>query len=102
MQCYGESGLSDMSHPEYIKFTDAEPAELLPILNKQTTREHLIDHEQFDLDGVKAWMQGKAEEDDQPGCRVRAVVLDQKLIGWCGIQCEEEQYEIAIVIDESS
>lgn len=33
-----------------------------------------------------------------PGCRVRALVIDGALVGWCGIQPDGEGVEIAIVI----
>ncbi|MCF7981581.1 MAG: GNAT family N-acetyltransferase [Pseudomonadales bacterium] len=42
----------------------------------------------------------KIEVDSFPGCKVRAIVVDGQLAGWCGIQFEDEKYEIAIVLDD--
>ncbi len=89
-----------MSVIEYVPFEAIEPSEFLPLLNKQTTREHLVDHAQFDVDSVTAWVQGKVEVSQTQGCRVRAILVDEKLSGWCGIQLEQGNHEIAIVIDD--
>lgn len=42
-----------MSRIEYINLEEIEPTDFLKFLNKQTTREHLIEHELFDADSVK-------------------------------------------------
>lgn len=86
---------------EYVKLDEVNPAEFVPLLNKQKIREHLIDHHLFDEVTVKAWLEGKVEVDSCQGCKVRAIFIDKKLAGWCGIQLENEKYEIAIVIDDS-
>lgn len=86
---------------EFIKFNDIEPIAFLPLLNKQTTREHLIDHQLFDAGSVKEWVKGKIDIDSSEGCRVRAITVDKQLAGWCGIQYEEGKYEIAVVIEDS-
>jgi len=85
---------------EYIKFSEVDPDHLLPLLNKQTTRAHLIDHALFDLATVRLWMQEKLALDATPGCKVRAILADKTLAGWCGIQLEQGAYELAIVIDD--
>ena len=38
--------------------------------------------------------------DSLKGCKVRGVLVDQELAGWCGIQLENGKYEIAIVLDQ--
>ncbi len=86
---------------EYVKLSEIEPMAFLPLLNKQTTREHLIDHELFTLEGVKEWIQSKIDVDSLQGCRVRAIKVNDQLAGWCGIQTEEGKYEIAVVIEDS-
>lgn len=86
---------------EYVKFTDIKPLEFLPVLNKRSTREHLVDHDLFNLEMVTDWIQEKIEVDAAEGCRVRAIKVKNTLAGWCGIQLEEGKYEIAIVIDDS-
>ncbi|WP_261845167.1 GNAT family N-acetyltransferase [Aliamphritea ceti] len=85
---------------EYVKLDQVKPAEFLPLLNKQTTREHLIDHASFDIHKVKEWMQCKTDIDSSQGCKVRAILVNQQLAGWCGIQLEEGKYEIAVVVDD--
>ena len=89
-----------MSALDYLQFDEVNPRDFLPLLNSQRTRAHLIEHEQFTIESVMAWMRGKMDVDAEHGCRVRAVMCESKLAGWCGIQCEEGNYEIAIVIDE--
>ena len=62
----------------------------------------MIQHELFDINSTSAWMGSKIEVDASLGCKVRAINVDNQLIGWCGIQFEDEKYEVAIVIDDSS
>lgn len=89
-----------MNHLEYVKFNEIEPVDFLPLLNKKSTREHLIDHALFDEPTVAEWVRGKVDVDLSQGCRVRAITVNKRLAGWCGIQNEGGQYEIAIVIDD--
>ncbi len=85
---------------KYLKLSNTNPNDFLSFLNKQKIREHLIEHALFDLDSVTAWINSKVDVDAIDGCRVRAIVCDDQLAGWCGIQLEDGKYEIAIVIDE--
>ena len=87
---------------EYVKFDQLSPESFLPLLNKLKIREHLIQHELFDLNSTSTWMQSKVVVDSSLGCKVRAINVNQQLIGWCGIQLEDSKYEIAIVIDDKS
>lgn len=89
-----------MNTIEYLKLNEINPDEFIPLLNKLKIRQHLIEHEMFDADTVKAWIEAKIKVDSTSGCRVRAIVLKNQLVGWCGIQLEDEKYEIAIVIDD--
>ncbi len=84
----------------YVEFQDVDPQDFLPILNKQTTREHLVDHVLFDAVEAERWMLDKVRVNQVDGCKVRAVMINSMLAGWCGIQYENEGYEIAIVIDD--
>jgi hypothetical protein len=83
---------------KFIPFDGVSAEDFLPLLNDETLRKHLIDHPTFDAAGVRAWMDEKRRIDAQPGCRVRAVLIDGALVGWCGLQPDEEGVEIAIVI----
>lgn len=89
-----------MNTLNYLPFDQVNPDDFIDLLNKPKIRKHLIGHDQFTPDSVRSWMQSKIGVDAEPGCRVRAVTCDHTLMGWCGIQHEEGQYEIAIVIDE--
>lgn len=91
----------DARRIEYLRLDDIDPAALLPLLNKPRLREHLIDHPVFDAAGCAAWIASKTELDASPGCRVRAIAVDDRLVGWCGIQREGRRYEIALVLDDA-
>lgn len=88
-----------MSVIEYARLGEVDAGDFVPLLNSQKTRAHLIEHEPFDEDSVRVWINTKVKMDGLEGCRVRAVLIQNKPIGWCGIQLEEGKYEIAIVID---
>ena len=89
-----------MNGVEYVKLSEVNPAEFVPLLNKQKIRKHLINHPLFDEQTAKAWLEAKVGVDSYQGCKVRAIFVDKQLAGWCGIQLEDEKYEIAIVIDD--
>lgn len=91
--------INNMSAVEYLKFDEVNSKEFILLLNNQKIREHLIEHELFDAASVKAWIIAKLKVDSTAGCIVRAIIFDSQLGGWCGIQLEDEKYEIAIVID---
>ncbi len=85
---------------DYVKLNEVNANAFIPLLNKHKIREHLIAHEQFDEAITKSWIAGKIEVDDSQGSKVRAIVINQQLAGWCGIQRDGDKYEIAVVIDE--
>lgn len=71
----------------------------MTLLNQDRVRAHLMAHPRFDPANIQQWLQAKIRLDTQPGCRVRAVMLDDRLAGWCGVQAEGDHYELAAVID---
>lgn len=83
---------------KFIPFDEVRSEDFLPLVNDETLRKHLIDHPSFELATVRRWMGEKMAIDALPGCRVRAVLIDGALVGWCGLQPDEEGVEIAIVI----
>lgn len=85
---------------EYKPLDELEPEMFLPLLNKQKIRTHLVEHPLFNADTARAWLLAKGEVDAAEGCRVRAIVVDGQLAGWCGIQRENGQYELAVVLDD--
>jgi GNAT superfamily N-acetyltransferase len=89
-----------MSRIEYVAMTKVDPDQLLSLLNKDTVRKHLMNHQSFDKESLSLWSQEKIEVDSARGCRVRAIVVDNQCVGWCGIQQEGGEYEIALVLDD--
>lgn len=87
-----------MNEIAYVKLNEVNPDDFIPILNHRKVRGHLIGHELFDANSVRAWIDAKMEVDSTEGCRVRAILYRGRLMGWCGIQFEGGDYEIAIVI----
>jgi len=85
---------------KYVKLNDVNSYDFVSLLNSRKTREHLIQHEYFNTDTVEAWIRSKIEIDSFRGCKVRAIICENHLAGWCGIQFEDGKYEVAIVIDE--
>ncbi|AVP94118.1 GNAT family N-acetyltransferase [Aeromonas rivipollensis] len=83
---------------KFIPLGEVRAEDFLPLVNDETLRKHLIDHPSFELVTVRRWMEEKMAIDALPGCRVRAVLIDGRLAGWCGLQPDEEGVEIAIVI----
>ncbi|WP_185236529.1 GNAT family N-acetyltransferase [Teredinibacter franksiae] len=83
----------------YVEFNTLKLHALLPLVNSCRVREHLVEHALFDANSLKAWIAVKLEVDAMPGCKVRGVLYNNRLAGWCGIQLDGERYEIAIVID---
>ena len=89
-----------MTSIRYARLTDVDPRDFLPLLNSPKTREHLVDHPPFDAVTVTAWMEEKLSADAIPGCRIRAVLVNGRLGGWCGIQRDVNGHEIAIVLGD--
>ena len=89
-----------MSRIEYIAMNKVDPGQLLALLNKGRVRTHLMDHQIFDKESLNLWLQDKIEMDSSRGCRVRAIVGDEQCVGWCGIQQDGGEYEIAAVLDD--
>ena len=85
---------------QYAPLDSIDPERFIPLLNSQRVRSHLIAHPPFDIESVSAWIQAKCVINNEAGCRIRVVLLDGELAGWCGIQRDGEEYEIAIVLDE--
>ena len=86
---------------EYLKFNQVNIDDFISLLNKQKIREHLIEHQLFNLDSVSAWIDTKIKVDSIRGCRVRGIYANGTLAGWCAIQLDDGKYEIAIVLEHS-
>ncbi|MDP0498092.1 MAG: N-acetyltransferase [Verrucomicrobiota bacterium JB024] len=87
-----------MSHPEFVDLADIDAEDLLALLNEAFLRKHLVDHARFDKDSVREWVKEKRRLNALPGCRVRAIRVDGRLAGWCGIQPDDQRFELAIVL----
>lgn len=78
---------------------DTSPSEeWIELLNSELVRKHLIQHPQFTKETLAIWLQNKVKANQETGCRIRAIHSDGKLVGWCGIQIESNNYEIALVL----
>lgn len=86
---------------EYTPLNRVNSAELLSVLNNSRVRTHLVSHPLFDGDSLEAWCQAKVDMDAVPGCRVRGILVDGRCVGWCGIQRTGNEFEIAIILDDS-
>ena len=84
----------------YLKFNEIKENDFLGLLNNNKIRKHLIGHEAFTTESLKKWIKTKTKISNEPGCKIRAIVCEKKLIGWCGIQLEVGGYEIAIIIND--
>lgn len=82
----------------YHTFDTSPTEEWLDLLNSDLVRKHLIQHPQFTTKTLRIWLQSKIKVDQYPGCRLRAIHSDGKLVGWCGIQIESGNYELALVL----
>jgi hypothetical protein len=89
-----------MSEIKFVSFDQVEPEDLLAIVNEPALRKHLVDHPLFNSVSIKEWMNVKIKTESIPGCRVRAVFIDGILAGWCGIQPDDNGFEIAIAISK--
>ncbi|GAB2190545.1 hypothetical protein MAH1_21530 [Sessilibacter sp. MAH1] len=86
-----------------LRFVDLDVVNkkrLKDLLNKKNIRTHLMGHDEFTDSSLQEWIDGKQQVNAQPGCRVQAVLVEGQLAGWCGIQLENGNPEIAIVIDQ--
>jgi len=82
----------------YHSFDASPTEEWIELLNSELIRKHLIQHPLFTKEILAIWLQSKIKEDQEPGCRIRAIHSDGKLVGWCGIQIESNNYELALVL----
>ena len=89
-----------MSEIEFISFNRVAAEDFLPVVNDDSLRKHLIDHPYFDSASIRQWVDGKEQVESIPGCRIRAIFVGGILAGWCGIQPDDNGFEIAIVISK--
>ena len=89
-----------MSNIEYLSFKQVDPKKLMAVVNEDSLRAHLISHPYFDIKSIQTWIEDKIEIDAMRGCRVRVVSIDGVIAGWCGIQPDNNGFEIAIVISQ--
>ncbi len=82
----------------YHNIDSSSTEDWLELLNSDLVRKHLVQHPVFTTDTVTIWLKSKIKVDQEPYCKVRAIQSDGKLIGWCGIQLESGEYELALVL----
>jgi len=88
-----------MTNIEYKKLPDLDKKELLQILNKEKIRQHLVSHNKFDQTSLEKWISDKVKVDSSKGCKVKGITVNGSVAGWCGIQFENNAYELAVVLD---
>ena len=89
-----------MNEIEFLCLNQVNPEEFMVVVNEDALRTHLIDHPYFDATSIQAWMEDKIKTDSIQGCRIRAEFIDGALAGWCGIQPDDNGFELAIVISQ--
>ena len=89
-----------MSKIVFLCFDQVNPKDFMAIVNEDSLRTHLIDHPYFDAVSLQEWMEDKIKVDAVEGCRIRAVYIDEVLAGWCGIQPDDNGFELAVVISQ--
>ncbi|QSV16142.1 GNAT family N-acetyltransferase [Photobacterium ganghwense] len=82
----------------FIDLCDVPPKELVAMLNECEVRAHLIKHELFTVQTAYEWVSRKAEMNAIKGCYIQAIDVDGQLAGWCGIQPDGDDYEVAVVL----
>ncbi|WP_338290528.1 N-acetyltransferase [Planctobacterium marinum] len=90
-----------MTEIEYTNLQELERGEFLAILNEDKIRKHLVTHEQFNDESLADWIASKISVDATRGCKVRGIRINGAVAGWCGIQFENDSYELAIVLNEA-
>jgi len=90
-----------MTKIHYIKFEDINPDDFIVTLNEHRVRDHLVLHPVFDSSNIREWVKDKIECNASAKCRIRVISVENKLVGWCGIQQDDANYEIAIVLSSS-
>lgn len=89
-----------MCNIEYLSFMQVAAKELMAVVNADALRVHLVDHPAFTATSIQQWIQQKLNIDAIPGCRVRVVSIDGALAGRCGIQPDDDGFELAIVLSQ--
>ena len=85
----------------YFPFDQIDALELIPVLNESSVRNHLVTHPRFDAANIFQWVESKRECDRLPGCCSRVIVMDGKPVGWCGIQPDADDFELAMVLSRA-
>lgn len=89
-----------MTDIAFLPLNNVDQQDLLAVLNESALRVHLVEHALFDIASLHDWVEEKNQVDSLPGCRVRGVVIDGIVAGWCGIQPDDNGVELAIVLSK--
>lgn len=69
-----------MPKPRYKQLSDINPDDFIAVLNAEKIRNHLVTHDLFDSVTIREWVNEKIKCDNVPGCRVRAIIIDNKRV----------------------
>ena len=85
----------------YVSLGEVNQTVLLDLMNDDKLRAHLVDHPKFTEETLEFWVMEKTRIDAANGYRVRAILVNGNIAGWCGIQPDGEGAELAIILSSS-
>ena len=85
----------------YASLGEVSQTVLLDLMNDEKLRAHLVDHPKFTEETLEFWVMEKTRIDAANGYRVRAILVNGNIAGWCGIQPDGEGAELAIILSSS-
>ncbi len=85
----------------YASLGEVSQTVLLDLMNDEKLRAHLVDHPKFTEETLKLWVMEKTRIDAADEYRVRAILVDGNIAGWCGIQPDAAGAELAIILSSS-
>lgn len=96
--CYSESMPQGASAIRLCRLTEAEPAEVMALLNDPDIARHMPLAGVFDEEATRSWVKGKDDQWEQNGYGPWAVYANEKFAGWCGFQQEDGEADFAMVL----
>ena len=85
----------------YASLREVSQTVLLDLMNDDKLRAHLVDHPKFTEETLEFWVMEKTRIDAANGYRVRVILVNGNIAGWCGIQPDGEGAELAIILSSS-
>ena len=84
---------------EFKRLTEVDPIDIISLNNNpDVLRQMPLGSANFDLAKAQEWVQQKDAQWQQFGYGPWAFLIDQKFAGWGGLQCEEGDADLALVL----